>query len=168
MRPILIAIAQWMARNPQMRDRALGAFDALRQRAGQRSPGNARMTIIDHPRPGQDWSIADGTKRRTGTGAGTRTLVWTVGGGVLLLWVLLMLGAYALWAATGDWVIVGATSVGRTTGLPVELAEPIASALYLVRDFGGPVLTVLGVVVSAVILGATALAARVLGGPGRG
>lgn len=34
MRPILIAIAQWMARNPQMRDRALGAFDALRQRAG--------------------------------------------------------------------------------------------------------------------------------------
>lgn len=91
-----------------------------------------------------------------------------MGGGVLLLWVLLMLGAYALWAATGDWVIVGATSVGRTTGLPVELAEPIASALYLVRDFGGPVLTVLGVVVSAVILGATALAARVLGGPGRG
>lgn len=168
MRPILIAIAQWMARNPQMRDRALGALDVLRQRAGQRTPGNARMTVIDHPSPGQAWGIADGTRRQAGTGAGTRTLVWTVGGGVLLLWVLLMLGAYALWAATGDWAIVGATSVGRTTGLPLELAEPIASALYLVRDFGGPVLTVLGVVVSAVILGATALAARVLGGPGRG
>lgn len=168
MRRILIAIAQWMARNPQMRDQALGALDTLRQRAGHRTSGSTRTSIIEHLRPGQAWDVADGTRHPAGTGAGTRTLVWMVGGGALLLWVLLMVGASALWFATGDWAIVGATSVGRTAGLPLELAEPIASALYLVRNFGGPVLTALGVVISAVILGVTALTARVLSGSGRG
>lgn len=94
-------------------------------------------------------------------------LIWTVGGGVLLLWILLVAGAVALWPAIGDWAITGATSVGRTTGLPLGLAEPIASALYVIKDIGGPALTVLGVMLSAVILGVTALTARVLVGSGR-
>lgn len=165
MRPIVNAIMQWLARNPQMRDRAL---DALRQRAGQQPIDESRPTVIDHPPPGQEWGVADRTKRPEQKNAGMRTLAWTVGGGVFLAWVVLMIAAYALWAATGDWAIVGATSIGRAVGLPLELAQPVASALYFVRDFGGPVLTVVGIAGSAVILGVTAVAARVLDGRGRG
>ena len=43
------------------------------------------------------------------------------------------------------------------------MAESVASGLYFLRDMGGPLLMVLGAVVSAVILVLTALSARLLG-----
>jgi len=163
MNAILAMISRQLARSPELRDRILGRFGEARQRSW-RSTSAAGGPIIEHDSFWQTGNIQHGRPGHSFA----RTLVWTIGGGVLLLWIMLVAGAVALWPAIGDWAITGATSVGRTTSLPLGLAEPIASALYVAKDFGGPALTVLGAVVSAAILGVTALAARVLGGPGRG
>jgi hypothetical protein len=82
------------------------------------------------------------------------------------VWALIV-AAYLLWPVSADWLIVQTTALGRATGLPLLLAEPLASFLYLVRNFDGPALTVLGVVVSGVILAVTALLARLIGRAGR-
>lgn len=161
MKPLLAVISRQLARNPQLLDR-LGRFGEARQQSWQPTSAGGGPTI-EHV---GSWQTGNNQRGRPGRSY-ARTLVWTVGGGVLLFWILLVAGAVALWPAIGEGAITGVTSVGRTTGLPIDLAEPIASALYLAKDIGGPALTVLGVVVSVVILGVTALAARVLGGPGR-
>lgn len=91
-----------------------------------------------------------------------RSLIWMLGSGLLLVWVLLIGGAYGLWAMFGDWAITQASDVSRSMG-PSELAGPIVSVATLARDLVGPTLAVIGVAVSAVILVVTALAARLLG-----
>lgn len=162
MNQMLAMISRQLARNPQLLDR-LGRFGEARQQSWRSTSAGGGGPTIEHV---GSWQTGNNQRGRPGHGY-VRTLVWTVGGGVLLLWILLVAGAVALWPAIGDWAITGATSVGRTTGLPLGLAEPIASALYVIKDIGGPALTVLGVMLSAVILGVTALTARVLVGSGR-
>lgn len=85
-----------------------------------------------------------------------------LGGGLLLLWLLLVGGVYGLWAMFGDWAITQVNGISGVVGLPSVLGEPIGSAATLVRGLVGPMLAVIGVAVSAVILVVTALAARLL------
>ncbi len=163
MNQMLAMISRQLMRNPELRDRLLGRFGEARQQSWRSTSARCGGPIIEHD---SSWQTGNTQHGRPGHSF-ARMLIWTVGGGVLLLWILLVAGAVALWPAIGDWAITGATSVGRTTGLQLGLAEPIASALYVIKDIGGPALTVLGVMLSAVILGVTALTARVLVGSGR-
>ncbi len=161
MRWFLLYLAERLARYPALRTRFHAALDALR-RSGSHRPSGDR--VIDHGDPG-----LSRTAPPPGPGDGTRarSLIWMLGSGLLLLWVLLIGGAYGLWAVFGDWAITQASDISRSVG-PSKLAGPIASVATFARDLVGPVLAVIGVAVSAVILIVTALAARLLGRPTRG
>lgn len=158
MRWFLLYLAERLARDPALRARFHAALDALR-RSGSRRPSGDRF--IDHADPG-----LSRTAPSPGPGDGTRarSLIWMLGSGLLLLWVLLIGGAYGLWAVFGDWAITQASDISRSLG-PSELAGPIVSVATLARDLVGPALAVIGVAVSAVIVIVTALAARLLGRP---
>lgn len=165
MRRFLLYLAERLARDPALRARFEAALDALRRSGSRRQPGDR---VIDHVDPGLSRTMSR-TAPPPGPGDGTRarSLIWMLGSGLLLLWVLLIGGAYGLWATFGDWAITQASDVSRSVG-PSELAGPIGSVVTLARDLIGPALAVIGVAVSAVILVITALAARLLSGPTRG
>jgi hypothetical protein len=154
-----------LMRDPRVRERMLSTLDALGQKPWHATSGRRPDVVIDHPGPGQTWHIAGAASRPAS--ARTRMMVWMAGGAALLLWILLVFGAYGLWFMFGDWLILQATSLGRASSMPLGMAESVASALYFLRDMGGPLLMVLGAVVSAVIVVLTALSARLLGAPAR-
>lgn len=166
MKQVLLYLAERLARDPALRARFHTALDALRRNGSHRPPGDR---VIDHADPGLSRTMSR-TALPLGSGDGTRarSLIWMLGIGLLLLWVLLIGGAYGLWALFGDWAITQASDISQNVGLPSELAGPIASTATLVRDLVGPVLAVIGVAVSAVILVVTAFAGRLLGRRKRG
>ena len=158
MRWFLLYLAGRLARDPALRDRFHAALDALRRSGSHRpseDPGLSRtMSQVAAP-------------LGPSHGPRARRLIWMLGSGLLLLWVLLIGGTYGLWAMFGDWAIIQASDISRGVGQS-ELAGPIASLVTLVRDLVGPVLAVIGVAVSAAILVVTALAGRLLGRRKRG
>lgn len=160
MRRFLLYLAERLARDPVLRARFHAALDALRRSGSRRPPGDR---VIDHADPGLSRAMSR-TAPPLGPGNETRarSLIWMLGSGLLLLWVLLIGGAYGLWAVFGDWAITQASDISRSVG-PSELSGPIALIATLAGNIVGPVLAVIGVAVSAVILVVTALAARLLG-----
>lgn len=164
MRWLLLYLAERLARDPALRARFHTTLDTLRS-CSRRPPGEH---VIDYADQGPLHTMSR-TAQSTGPGDRTRarSLIWMLGSGLLLLWVLLIGGAYELWSMFGDWAITQASDISRGVG-PSELAGPISSVATLARDLVGPVLAVVGVAVSAVILVVTALAARLLRRPARG
>lgn len=160
MRRFLLYLAEQLARDPVLRARFHAALDALRRSGSRRPPGDR---VIDHADPGLSRAMSR-TAPPLGPGNETRarSLIWMLGSGLLLLWVLLIGGAYGLWAMFGHWAITQASDFSLSVG-PSELSGPIASIATLAGNIVGPVLAVIGVAVSAVILVVTALAARLLG-----
>ena len=160
MRQFLLYLAERLARDPALRARFHAALDALRRSGSRRPHGDC---VTDHADLGLSRTMSRTTLPLSpGYGTRARSLIWTLGSALLLLWVLLIGGAYGLWAMFGDWAITQASDISRSVG-PSELAGPIAAVATLVRALAGPALAVIGVVVSAVILAVTALAARLLG-----
>lgn len=161
MRSILIYLAERLARDPALRARLHAALNAL-GRSNGRGPPSGDLTI-DHAGSGSSRQVSqEALQREPGDGGRARNLIWMLGSGLLLLWVLLVAGAYGLWAIFGDSAITQAADISRSVGQS-EVAGPIAAVATFVRDLVGPVLAVIGVAVSAVILIVTALAARLLG-----
>lgn len=166
MRWLLLYLAERLARDPALQARFHAAIDALRRSRGRRPPEDR---VIDHADTGQAWQMSRTIfPPRSGDGARARNLIWTLGGGLLLLWLLLIAGTYGLWALTGDWAITQAIGISRGVGWPLDLTAPITSTATVVRNLVGPILAVIGVAVSIVILVVTALAARLLGRPMQG
>lgn len=162
MRWILIYLAERLARDPALRVRLRAALNALGQRGGL---GRSGDLTIDQAGAGPSWQASRETLPLSrGHGRRARTLIWILGSGLLLLWMLLVGVAYALWVAFGDWAVTQASDISRSAG-PSELAGPIASLAGRVRNLVGPTLAVLGITVSAVILIVTALTVRLLSGP---
>lgn len=161
MRWLLLYLTERLARDPALRARFHGALDALRKKNGSRRPPGDR--VIDHADPGISRTMSrTAPALRPGDGTRARSLIWMLGSGLLLLWVLLIGGACGLWAMFGHWAITQASDISRSVG-PSELSGPIASIATLAGNIVGPMLAVIGVAVSAVILVVTALAARLLG-----
>ncbi len=164
MRWILIYLAERLARDPALRIRLRAALNALGRRGGR---GRSGDLTIDQAGAGPSWqALQEALPLSRGHSRRARTLIWILGSGLLLLWLLLVGVAYALWVVFGDWAITQASDIGRGAG-PSELAGPIASLASRVRDLVGPTLAVIGITVSAVILIVTALTIRLLGGPTR-
>lgn len=161
MRWILIYLAERLAHDPTLQARLRAVLGALGRRGGRRSGDLAIDQAGSGPSrqaPHKPLPLGRGDGRRA------RTLIWMLGSGLLLLWVVLVGVVYALWAMFGDWAITQASDISRGVG-PSELAGPIASLATRVRELVGPALAVVGIAVSAVILIVTALTARLLGGP---
>lgn len=161
MRRFLLYLAERLARDPSLRARFHAALEVLGTNGNHHPPGDR---VIDHADP----SLSRPMSRPAlllGSGDGTRArrLIWILGSALLLVWVLLAGGAYGLGAVFGDWATTEVNGIIRGIGLPSELAGPIASIATLVQDLVGPALAVIGVVVSAVILIVTVLAAGLLG-----
>jgi hypothetical protein len=163
---MLICLAERLARDLALRARFHSILESLGQNGGRRSPG---AFIIDHDGPGPSRQVSRAALQPGSRNeAWARSLIWTLGAGLLLLWVLLVGGAYGFWAMTGDWAIAQVASISRATGLSSELATSIGSTATVAGGLVEPVLAVIGVVGSAVILVVTAVAARLLGASTRG
>ncbi len=164
MRWILIYLAERLARDPALRVRLRAALNALGRSGIYRRSGDL---ATDQTGSGPSRQASqEALPHRRGDGRRARTLIWMLGSGLLLLWVVLVGVVYALWAMFGDWAIIQASDISRGVG-PSELSGPIASLASRVRDLVGPTLAVIGITVSAVILIVTALTVRLLGGPTR-
>lgn len=164
-------------RTRDLRTRDLHQNDVLRNRRRCR---DARLAHLDPKQtsiacaPGDRWyplwpswrALREALPLSRGHGRRARTLIWIIGSGLLLLWMLLVGEAYALWVAFGDWAVTQASDISRSAG-PSELAGPIASLADRVRNLVGPTLAIIGIMVSAVILIVTTLTVRLLGGPTR-
>lgn len=85
-----------------------------------------------------------------------KSSIWLVGIVLAVIWTLFSVGAYALIAVGGDWLILQSDQV---TSDP-ESVVWIAWTLDFVQDFGVFLLVLLWAAATAVILGLTALASR--------
>ncbi|AGK59739.1 hypothetical protein HYPDE_40353 [Hyphomicrobium denitrificans 1NES1] len=165
MRLTLLALLQRFAHDPRTPARILEWIN----RAFRSESGRERDLVINHPvSAGTPWAPATTDAYLRSRSAGAVALIW-IGGIVLLLaWSLLSVGIYGLWSVSSDWLLAQSMSLRKDLGAPIVLAEPITWALHLVRDFGGPILALLWLAVSAAILLLTELAARLLGRRSRG
>ena len=162
MRWILIYFAERLARDPALRTRLRAVLNGLGRRGGRR---RSEDLTIDQAGSRPSWQASqEALPLPRGGGRRAQTLIWMLGSGLLLLWVVLVGLAYGLWAMFGDWAITQAGDISRGVGLS-ELAGPIASLGTRVRELVGPALAVMGITASAVILIVTAFTARLLGGP---
>ncbi len=88
-----------------------------------------------------------------------RRVIWGIGIAIVVLWTLFSLGAYALVALFGDLLVASSDPILSDPGIGAWAAWTFA----FVRDFGLAILVLLWAVVSAAILAATALLARLAG-----
>lgn len=159
MRRFLLNLAERLARDPALHARIHASLDSVRENSTRRQLGNR---VIDHANPSL---MRTAPSQGPADGKRAANLIWVIGFSLLMFWMVLIGGAFGLWAVFGDWAITQVNGVSRGTGLPAELAGPIASTAKFIKDFIGPILSVIGVAGSAVILVITALAARLLGQP---